>query len=66
VHQQFAEAFAETANDKVLLHCRSGNRVGMMWSMYQISQGIEAEQAIAEGRAMGMKPKFEEAVRATL
>ena len=59
--QQFGAALG---NGKTLVHCRSGNRVGMAWSLWQISQGVELEQALAEGRAMGMKDGFEQAIRA--
>lgn len=64
--EKFAQAFAATKGEKVLLHCRSGNRVGMMWSLYQINNGIDADLAIEQGRAMGMKSGFEQAVRASL
>ena len=59
--QQFGAALGDK---KTLVHCRSGNRVGMAWALWQISQGVELEQAIAEGRAMGMKDSFEQAIRA--
>lgn len=50
-------------NGKTLVHCRSGNRVGMTWALWQLSQGAELEQALADGRAMGMKQGFEDAIR---
>ncbi len=64
--EKFAQAFAASKGEKVLLHCRSGNRVGMMWSLYQINNGVDTELAIEQGRAMGMKSGFEQAVRASL
>ncbi|WP_299982797.1 sulfur transferase domain-containing protein [uncultured Pseudoteredinibacter sp.] len=64
--EKFAQAFAAAKGEKVLLHCRSGNRVGMVWSLYQINQGVDVELAIEQGRAMGMKSGFEKAVRASL
>lgn len=64
--QKFAQVFAAAGSDKVLLHCRSGNRVGMIWSLHQIANKMDLEQAIQEGRAMGMKPGFEQAVRVSL
>lgn len=48
---------------KTLVHCRSGNRVGMTWALWQLSQGVALETALAEGRAMGMKAGFEQAIR---
>ncbi|MBB6523311.1 fused DSP-PTPase phosphatase/NAD kinase-like protein [Pseudoteredinibacter isoporae] len=64
--EKFAQAFAAAKGEKVLLHCRSGNRVGMVWSLYQIANGVDAELAIEQGRAMGMKSGFEKAVRASI
>ncbi len=64
--EKFAQAFAAAKGEKVLLHCRAGNRVGMVWSLYQISNGVDAELAIEQGRAMGMKSGFEKAVRASI
>lgn len=59
------QAFGEQLkNGKTLVHCRSGNRVGMTWALYQLSQGVALEQALAEARAMGMKDGFEQAIRA--
>lgn len=46
-------------NYPILVHCGSGNRVGMMWSAYQLEKGVEYEQAMLEGRTIGMKPKRE-------
>lgn len=61
--QRFGALLAE---GKTLVHCRSGNRVGMTWALWQLSQGADLEQALAEGRAMGMKQGFEDAIRASL
>ncbi len=46
----------------VLLHCASSNRVGMIWSIYRAKRsGMSLEEAIAEGRAAGMKSEALEA-----
>lgn len=59
------QAFGELLkNGKTLVHCRSGNRVGMTWALYQMSQGVALEQALSEARAMGLKDGFEQAIRA--
>ena len=52
----------------VLLHCASSNRVGMIWSIYRAKRnGMSLEDAIAEGRAAGMKSEaLEAAARAHL
>ncbi|AFV00815.1 beta-lactamase hydrolase domain-containing protein [Simiduia agarivorans] len=61
---QIAQFGALLTNGKTLVHCRSGNRVGMTWALWQLSQGVAMEQALEEGRAMGMKQGFEDAIRA--
>lgn len=46
----------------VLLHCASSNRVGMIWSIYRAKRnGMSLEDAIADGRAAGMKSEALEA-----
>ncbi|MFG0320644.1 MAG: hypothetical protein ACF8XB_25450, partial [Planctomycetota bacterium JB042] len=40
----------------VLVHCGSSNRVGALWAAYQgIHGGASPEEAIAQGKAAGMK-----------
>ncbi len=56
----------ESAERPVLIHCNSGNRSGAMWATYQISKGVDPEEAIAQGRKAGMRPTYEEKVRAAM
>ena len=52
---------------KVLLHCATSNRAGMVWSLYRGSSGVGVDDAVAEGKAAGMKnPALEKAVRERL
>lgn len=53
---------------KVLLHCASSNRAGMVWATYRGTQhGVAAEAAIAEGKAAGLKaPALEKLAREKL
>ncbi|MBI2686850.1 MAG: protein tyrosine phosphatase family protein [Acidobacteria bacterium] len=59
------EELNKAGNEKVLLHCASSNRVGMIWSLYRNSQhGVPAEQALAEGKTAGLKsPALEKLAR---
>lgn len=52
----------------VLMHCRSGNRVGAAWALYAgQEQGMPTDKAIEEGRAAGMKaPVFEDGLKERL
>jgi uncharacterized protein (TIGR01244 family) len=61
-------ALGISGEQKVLLHCGSSNRVGMIWALYRGSeQGLGVEDAIAEGKQAGMKaPALEKLARAKL
>src|SRR4051794_26001048 len=58
----------KAGDEKVLLHCASSSRVGFAWALYRGSgQGLSADEAIAEGKAAGMKsPVFEKLAREKL
>lgn len=55
----------EAGGQKVLLHCASSNRAGLAWSLFRASQhGLPAEEAVAEGKAAGLKsPALEKIAR---
>ena len=61
----FTEQF-ESAEKPILIHSNSGNRAGAMWATYQISKGVDPEKAIAQGRKVGMRPAYEEKIRAAM
>jgi uncharacterized protein (TIGR01244 family) len=64
----FAALDSAAAEGPVLLHCASSNRVGAVWGLYAGKRaGLDADEAIAEGKAAGMTaPAFEEELRETL
>jgi len=65
----FAELKLAAPDSKVLLHCGSSNRVGLVWALYRGSEGggLGVEEALAEGRAAGLRnPAFEKLVREKL
>lgn len=44
------------SEDRVLLHCSSGNRVAALWAMYEVREGgLPPEQAVARARQAGLK-----------
>lgn len=60
----FSKAYEEARlRGPVLLHCASGNRVGGLWTAYQLKQSIKSQQAFEEGRIIGMKPSLEESIK---
>jgi uncharacterized protein (TIGR01244 family) len=63
-----AEAVGRVLEDPaagpVLLHCASANRVGAVWTLLRLKQGLKLEDAEAEGKALGLKsPALVEVVR---
>jgi len=63
-------AFSKYVNDPkyypILVHCESSNRVGAMWALYRVKNGVPPEIAVQEGRTVGLKPSREGAVRQIL
>ncbi len=62
----FAKIVENPDNYPILVHCETANRVGAMWALYRASKGVPAMIAVEEGRAIGLKPSREKAVRARL
>lgn len=66
ISDEHLEAFTKAIEESpkpVLVHCGSGNRAGAIWASYRITQGIDPEEALAEGRKAGMREPMEEKVR---
>ncbi len=61
--EQFASILNSKESKPILIHCASGNRAGMIWSYYQITSGTNVDRALSEGRKIGMKPRWEAALR---
>ncbi len=63
---EFARIIEDAANEPILVHCASGNRVGAMWTLYLAGKGIPVARAVEEGRAIGMRGEREAAVLSRL
>jgi len=45
----------EGEEDRVLVHCRTGDRVAALWAMYEIEDGqVAPEEAVARARRAGL------------
>lgn len=55
----------ERADQPVLLHCASSNRVGALLALHATLEGVNEPEALALGRASGLT-KLEPAVRALI
>lgn len=65
------EAVTKVLDDReagpTLLYCSSANRVGAVWAVYRVKKGASLEEALAEGRKIGLKsPSMLEAVQRVL
>jgi len=63
VFQEFQALVENEDNYPMLIHCRSANRVGMLWTVYQLEKGVAYNEAIAQGRTIGMKLGWEAQVQ---
>lgn len=53
----------DNAEKPVLIHCASGNRVGVLWAQYLINKGVDIEKAIEKGLRIGMRNDLANQVR---
>ncbi len=60
---QFAAIVEDSDRGPLLIHCASANRVGTIWAMYRVSRGIPLQEALLEGRTIGMKASREADVK---
>jgi uncharacterized protein (TIGR01244 family) len=63
---EFARVVEDAANAPLLVHCASANRVGAMWTLYRVRQGIPVSIALEEGRTAGLRPGREAELRKRL
>lgn len=61
-------ALDKAGSGKVLMHCASSNRVGMVWAVYRGEKHhVPGEAALAEGKAAGLKsPVLEKSAKEKL
>ena len=66
--EKIMAALDGAADEPVLLHCASSNRVGFVWSLYRSARhGLGLEEAIADGQRAGMTSQsLVDRARATL
>ena len=63
---EFARIVEDARNAPLVIHCASANRVGAMWTMYRIWEGVPPEIAFEEGRTIGLQPNREAEIRTWL
>lgn len=60
---KFAALIEMADHHPILVHCASANRVGAMWALYRMTKGVALEEALAEGRTIGLRPRRERQLR---
>ena len=63
---EFARIVEDPNTAPLLVHCASANRVGAMWTLYRVRQGIPLAIALEEGRTAGLRPDREAELRKRL
>ncbi len=60
-----ARELLRTAEDPILLHCSSANRVGAIWLAYRVlDDGATMDDALAEAKIVGLKsPAYERIIK---
>lgn len=53
--KQFSAWVENSDNYPALVYCASGNRVGLVWGMYQVQRGVSLVDAFRQAQAIGMK-----------
>jgi len=62
-----ARVLDDPAAGPTLLYCSTANRVGGVWAVYKVRKGTGVDEALAEGRKIGLKsPQMVEAVERVL
>lgn len=60
---RFRQWIEDPDKHPVLVHCASANRVGTLWAMYRLREGVPLDEALLEARTIGMKDSREPQVR---
>jgi uncharacterized protein (TIGR01244 family) len=64
--EAFTHIVEDQANQPILIHCSTANRVGAMWTLYQVRKGLPVAIALEEGRTIGLQTEREKAIRVRL
>lgn len=64
--EAFTHIVEDPANQPILIHCSTANRVGAMWTLYQVRKGLSVAIALEEGRSIGLQTEREKAIRVRL
>ncbi len=61
--QIFNDTMDRLVGKKILIHCQSGNRVGMMWGVYLTSKGVPLNEVLAVVKYSATKEPMLDGIR---
>ena len=61
--QTFNDTMDRLEGKKILIHCQSGDRVGMMWGVYLTSKGVPLDEALETVKYSATKQPMLDGVR---
>lgn len=60
---KFSSIVDQFADQQVMLHCASGNRVGILWAAHLLDQGMALDNALEQVKAVTTRKGSVEAIR---
>jgi uncharacterized protein (TIGR01244 family) len=60
---KFSSIVDQLAGQQILVHCASGNRVGILWAAHLLDQGMALDQAIEQVREVTTRKSSVKAIR---
>jgi len=61
--QTFNDTMDRLEGKKILIHCQSGNRVGMMWGVYLTSKGVPLDEVLETVKYSATKQPMIDGIR---
>jgi uncharacterized protein (TIGR01244 family) len=61
--QTFNDTMDRLEGKKILIHCQSGNRVGMMWGVYLTSKGVPLDEVLEAVKYSATKQPMLDGIR---
>ena len=61
--QTFNDTMDRLEGKKILIHCQSGNRVGMMWGVYLTSKGVPLDEVLETVKYSATKQPMLDGIR---
>ncbi len=60
---RFSRLVSQYENKQVLIHCASGNRVGILWAAHLLDQGLALDEALEQVKSVATRSSSVAAIR---